>query len=861
VERDVRDEVEFHLEMQVRVLIERGYTAEAARAEALRRFGNVAGVERRLLEMDWRRERRMRRWRALRDLRRDAGFALRGLRRRPVFALVAVLTLALGMGATASVFALVDGALLRPLPFPDEEELVYVRDVQDGESGYPASLAEFDDWLASLDFLAGAMTFATRPYTLTGEGSAELVMAGMVRGAPLATLGLRPLIGRSFGAAELDGGANVVLLDEVFWSERYARRSDVLGRTLRLSDEPYEVIGVMAREAGALRAGNPPQVWMPMDRHPAMTRGLHFLDVIARLRPHVSVEQAGLRADAAAARIIEAGETTHGIALVRLREVLVGDARAVLLLLMAAVAVVLLIVCANVANLVLAQAFDRRREFAVRIALGAGQVRLARQVITESIVLGLAGGIAGMGVAWLLSRTVNAVSVTAGFLAPAALDARVLAFMLLLSVLVAVLFGVWPALRVGRSDLAETLRRAGDARSLGGRGALGRRRLLAGAELALCVVLLAGAGLLARSMVNLLRQDTGFDARGVLTFWLSLPGPRYDDVRRTAFLDDLVARLEAMPGVEHAAMVSHLPLERGDTYGGFEIVGRAFPEGEDPHSKKRIASAGYFEALGIPLLAGRTFTERDRAGAPEVVIITESLARRYWPDGDALGSRVRYLWGSEGEQEVVGLVGDVKHDGLDRPADGMIFRPAGQFVQSGFAVVVKGSGDPLRRVDAVRAAVRAVDPDVPVRVPGTMESIVSGSVTGRRTIMMLISAFATLALVLATVGVYAIAAQSVSQRTSEIGLRMAVGAGRADVVRLIVRAELPAILVGALAGLAGAVAATRMLDAWLFGVAATDGVTLASAVALLALVAILATWIPARRAARLDPLRALRTEG
>jgi predicted permease len=450
--------------------------------------------------------------------------------------------------------------------------------------------------------------------------------------------------------------------------------------------------------------------------------------------------------------------------------------------------------------------------------------------------------------------------VTAGFLAPTPIDLRVLGFTFVLSVAVAVLFGLWPAMRVGRASLADTLRRAGDARSLGGRGSLGRRRLLACAELALCVVLLAGSGLLVRSMLNLLRQDTGFQGNGVLTFGLSLPGPRYDDARRASFVEDLRARLLALPGVEQAATVSHLPLDRGDTNGGFAIIGREFPEGEAPYARKRIASPGYFEAMGVTLVRGRTFAEHDRAGAPEVVIITESLATRYWPAGDALGARVRFLWGGEGEQEVVGIVGDVKHDGLDRPADGMIFRPAGQFIQPGFAVVVKGSGDPLRRVDAVRTEVRALDPDVPVRALRTMDDVVNASVAARRTIMVLMSAFALLALALATVGVYAIAAQAVAQRTGEIGLRMAVGAEGKDVVRMIMRAELPVIAAGALAGLAGALAATRMLEAWLFGVAARDAVTLSVSVAILALVALLATWIPALRAARLDPLRALRMD-
>jgi len=856
-----REEVTFHLEMQIRALTEAGWSEEAARREAARRFGNVEGIERALLRVDRRRERRQRWMRGLRDLRRDVAYALRSLRKRPLFALVSVLTLSLGLGATSAVFALVDGTLLRPLPLPEEDRLVYVRETMRGEVGYPASLPEFEDWTDQASFVEAATALTTNAYTWTGEGAPELVSAGLLAGDPARTFRLRPLAGRAFTTEELATGAHVVMLSETIWRERYGGRSDVLGRSLMLSDEAYTVIGVMPRALGTLRVRNVPQLWMPLPRLPMMTRGLHFLDVLARLAPGVSLEQARAQAAALSESLVQDPETDHGLWVTSLREELTGSAREPLLILLGAVLVVLCIVCANVANLVLARSLERTREFGVRMAMGAGTSRLARQVVTESMVLGLLGGLGSLGVAVLVARLIGGVSSTASFLSPPALDARVLGFTLLASMGVALAFGLWPALRVARADVAETLRSTSEARSLGGGlGALKRRRMIAGAELALCVVLLAGAGLLVRTMVNLLRQDTGFVADRVLTATMFLPPARYDSTRRAVFLEGLVLRLQRLPGVEHVAYSSHLPLDRGDTNGGFEIIGRAFAPGELPTAKKRIVSEDYFAALGIPVLSGRVFSSADREGAPEVAIVSEAVARRWWPGENPVGRRIRFLWGSELEQEVVGVVGDVKHDGLDEPMAGMIFVPTAQFAQPGFSVLLKTSRDPLQLVPSLRSEVLALDATLALSSVRPMTQIVTGSVAPRRTTMIVFAAFAALALLLATVGVYAIAAQAVTQRTHEIGLRMAIGAARGDVLRLVLGQELPVIAASATVGLLAALAATRVLRASLFQVAPSDPLTLGLAVVLLVVVALMATWLPARRAARLDPLRALRSE-
>jgi len=487
-------------------------------------------------------------------------------------------------------------------------------------------------------------------------------------------------------------------------------------------------------------------------------------------------------------------------------------------------------------------------------------LRLARQVITESVVLGMLGGSAGFAVSIVVSRLVKQVSLQAATLAVPTRDPRVLLYTLAISIGVALLFGLWPAMRIASSNLADSLRAAGDARSLGGRDGLRRRRALAGVEIALSLVLLAGAGLLVRSMMKLMEQDTGFDARNVLTMAVALPPGRIEEPRMLAIEDELLERIRALPGVRSAGIGSHLPLGGDDTNGSFDIVGREFPPNEGPGSKKRIVSPGWFETLGVPLLRGRDFDERDRPGAAEVVIISRAVAERWWPGEDPLGRRIRFSWGSDGEQEIVGVVGDVLHDGLDQPVDGMIYRPAAQFIRSGFHVAVRVTGDPMSFVRPIRSAMREIDPDVPIASVRTMARVVADSVAPRRRTMALFTAFAALALLLATVGVYAIAAQAVVQRTNEIGLRMAMGARRTDVLRLVLVQELPVIAIGSVAGLLAAVAGTRLLRASLFEISPADPLVFAAACLILFTVAMTATLIPARRASRLDPLTALRRD-
>jgi predicted permease len=859
---DVQDEVENHLALQIADLVAAGWDAGKAREEAVRRFGDRRRIEREMLWIDRQREGAMRRTRVLADMGQDIKLGFRQLRSRPVSAAVAIVILALGIGASTAAFAVVDGALLRPLPFPDAHELIYIQDVQRGGGGYPASLPEFRDWERDADFLVSTAAVTSNQYTLTGDGDPELITARVVTGDPLGALRVAPVIGRGFTTEEIRTAQRLVMLDEGFWRSRYAGRRDVIGQTLRLNDEAYTVIGVMPHAANVLNGGRPLELWLPLQEQEWMSRGLHFMGVVGRLQPGLTMEAAHARAQLLAHNLQQLNSSTHGIALNDIRSELVGETRTLLLLLLGASGFLLLIVCANLANLFLAQSLGRTREFAVRVALGAGWFRLVRQVVTEGVVLALMGGALGVGVAFAASRIVASVSLPVQALAPRSpLDARVLAFTALTSLLVAVLFAVWPAVRTAATSVASALKEAGDARALAGRGRSRRRRLLVAVEVALSLVLLTGAGLLVRSLMQLLQERKGFDAANVLTFTISLQGNRYQEAGQARFFDELLARISALPGVLGAAATNHLPLGRGDTNGGFEIGGVTYADQDPrPYAKKRVVSPAYFESLGIPVLSGRSFVQEDRQGAPDVVVISEAVAARYWPGENPVGKRMRYNWGPGDVQEIVGVVGDVKHDGLDQPVEPMIYRPVAQFPMPGLSIIVKTRAEPLDQIAAIRKQLAELDASLPIAEVGTLESVVSASLSSRRTFMLLLAGVATIALLVATVGVYAITAQSVAQRTREIGVRMAIGAERRDVLRLVLREELTAIAGGLIVGVLGALATTRLLRTSLYQVSPTDPLTFVGVSALLLFVAVLACCLPAMRAARLDPVRALRME-
>ncbi|MCI0436613.1 MAG: ABC transporter permease [Gemmatimonadetes bacterium] len=858
VRRDVEDEVMFHLEASVRDLMAQGLDEASAREEALRRFGSVRRVEDRLVVIGRRRERRRRAFGWLAALSRDIAFAVRNLRRHPAFAAMMVVILALGVAVNAAVFRVVDGALLRPLPYPAGESLVRVFSGDDLENRFSTSLPEYRDWAREADVHDASAAFFESGRTLLRDGvEAESILVGAIEGDFMRVLGMPPLIGRGFSEEDNRRGERVLLLDETVWRTRYGASPSVLGETVRFVGESYTVIGVMPAQATVLFHADPLFGWIPLVEADWMSRGLHFLRIIARLKPGLGVDAAAARSDVAEQAIIDAGTTDHGMILLGLREQIVSEARPTLLVLAGAVAFVLLIVCANLTNLFYAHALGRWREFAVRASLGAGRGRLVRLVVTEGLVVGAAGAIVGLMVSSWLGGIVSAAAGRAALLTPSGLiDLRVTGFTLAIALLAGCGIGAWPALRAGFTGLGDSLKDG--ARTVGDRHSWKRRRWLVGAEVALSVVLLAGAGLMIRSVARLLDQDPGFEAQRVLTVTVSLPVTKYDDAGAARFHDELVLAVRELPGVIEAGASSHVPLGGSDTNGGFSIVGRDASPDDPMHTMKRVVTPGYFEAMRIPIIAGRLPGAQDHAGASDIVVISETLARRYWPGESAVGRRVRFSWGPDGEQEIIGVVGDIRHTALDRDAYSMMYRMHAHFPLSTMTLMVRTAGDPIALVTPIREVLRRMDPDLPLMNPQSMQDVVTASIGDRSTLMRVLTGFAGLALLLAALGVYAVASQAVQQRRAEIGVRMAIGAHAKDVLRMVMRQELIAVGIGVTLGVAAALAATRVLEASLFGVTARDPGALAGAAALIATAALVATLLPASRAARTDPAVALR---
>jgi putative ABC transport system permease protein len=860
VEHEVEDEVRFHLDMQVRDLIAAGWSPDAAGEEALRMFGDVNRVSGELRTLGKERQRRLRRREHLGELATDLRFAVRRIGKRPGFALVTVLVLALGIGSNVAIFGVVDAALLRPLPFPDGDAVIFLWDDQDG-TPTPVSYPEFQDWQREGDFLRGIAAVYHSGVTLQAPQGPERLSAGVAGGDLLGVAELSAVAGRGLLPADAESGTHVAMLGEGFWRSRFGASSDVVGTTLDLNGESYEIVGVMPDEASILAETSDVEVWLPLIQREWMSRGLHFMRVVGRLSPGLSLAEAKARAEAMAAGLRESGVTRHGLSLQGVRERLVGDVRPLLLVLWGAVGFLLLIVCTNLANLFLSQASGRTREFAVRTALGAGKFRLTRQLLTESLLLGVLGGVVGLGLSRVAGGYVTEAAARAALLASPGVDWRMLAFTAGISMLTAVVFGLAPAARLMSRQIAADLKESAPGRVSGSRAVRRFARVLVGAEIALSVILLVGAGLMVTSMMRLLNQDPGFDPSRVISLEIDLPSNRYsEDEARVRFFDEILRRIRGLPGVTQAAAISHVPLSGSDTDGGFGIAGREYAPEESPNAQKRIATPGYFETMRIPLLRGRLFEEGDGREGREVAIVSEVLARRYWPGGDAVGERIRFSWGTDGEQEIVGVVGDVRHDGLDLPVEGTIYIPNALFAAEGLSLVVRTESDPIGILPAIKREVAAVDPRQPVHDIATLETIVGRSVTTRRVFMTLLAGFAALALLLAAVGVYAVTSGSVAGRTREIGVRLAMGAAPRKVLRMIVAEEMRVIVPGLLIGLVGALALSRTLRALLYQVTASDPRTFALVAAVLAVVALAAVLIPARRAAEMDPTEALRSE-
>jgi len=815
---------------------------------------------------------------------RDLRHAARGLLREPGFTVIAVLTLCLAIGANTAIFSVADGLLLRPLPLPGADRLLLVmRRFQDGETDSVSASKFF--------FLRGRMqgVFARTAayenlgtgFNLVGDGLPERIRGAHVSVDFFPTIGVQPLLGRNFLAEEDRPGARrVVVLSHRLWVRRFAADPHVLGRQLQLSGETYTVVGVMP---DSFRFPAVAELWTPFDLDPASVDEANYFNFLGRLRDGVPPATAYAAAKALTRPYREAFprelDPHESFATQPLQERLYGRVRPALLVLLAAVGAVLLIACVNIANLQLARAAARQREIAIRAALGAGRWRIVRQLLTESMLLALAGGAAGLLLGAAAIRPLLAISpIQLDRLAQVGIDGRVLAFTLAVSLASGLLFGLVPAAQPARANLHEPLKEGGN-RSTGGAGRHWLRRALVVSEVALALVLITGATLLVHSFVGLLQQPPGFDTANVLTMKLSLPAVKYGNAAAAErFSSQVVERIEAVPGVRAAAVTTTLPLEGGPDL-SFKILGRK-GGGEDGNGNYdadfRATTPDVFRVLRIPILRGRGLTAADRLGAPLVAVINQEAARRFWPHEDPIGQRIFVGEGAKdlhdrGPRTIVGIVGDTRDEGLDRKLPPLLYVPLGQmqdplvamfFQLLPVSVAVRTAAASPALTAAIQKQIWAVDAGQPVNDIKTMEEIRAASLGSRRFTTTLLGLMALLALTLAAVGIYGVLSYLVQQRTREIGVRLALGATAAAVLRMVLRQGMAAVLLGVALGLGGAFAVSRLLGSLglLVGVTARDPLTFILTPAILVVIAVLASSIPAHRASRLDPLIALRQE-
>ena len=878
LEREMDDEMRFHVEMEAADLIARGVDPAEARRLALLGFGGVARFKEAGLEA------RSARW--LSDAAYDLRYAARALRRNPAFAVVAVLTAALGIGATTAVFSVVDGILIKPLPFPEADRLVSVwsANPRQGDDPFTTSPPDFRE-LASADTRAVRSLAAFYPtaFTLAVGGDEPLRVSG-ARVSPtfFATLDVAPRHGRAFLPADGEYGAHrVLLISDGLWARAFGRDAAIVGKTVTLDREPFTVVGVMPPEVRFPERRT--DAWVPIAFEPGNalnTRGNYFLQIVGRLGPSAAIAQAHDALHRIAARV--AAEHPEGnmttVRLVPLRDQLVGaGVRSALLVFFGAIALVLLIACVNLASLLLARGAARQRELAVRTGLGASRGRLVRQLLAESLLIGVLGGVAGA-----LLAAVGVTALRAGGpadlprLDEVAVDARALAFVTLLSVVTAVGFGLAPALQTSRASAAMALREGGRGSVTGTRRRT--REILVAVQMALAVVLLVGSGLLIRSFAEVARVDPGFRVESVLTMSIPLPRSQYSSgPPMWAFLDQVLERVRALPGVRSAAATSALSLAGGYWGKRISFADRAPATSLDqvPHVGYRVVTRGYFETMGVTVRAGRVFDENDRAGGPGVVVVNETAARKFWPGRSPIGATI---WMGSPEAliagrlpssfrfprlRVVGVVGDERFMALDQPAGPEVYQLSTQVTERGSDkyLVVRSDADPLVLAGAVRREVRTLDPYQPVAEVATMSQLVHGALAQRRFSATLLGTFAALALTLAAVGLYGVVSYSVTQRRRELGLRMALGASARRVLALVLKQGLRPAIAGAVVGLAAAVVLTRLMTSMLFAVAPGDPLTMLAVAGVLGAVAVLASVVPARRALRVHPAEALRSDG
>lgn len=862
VERELDEELRFHLEARIQQEIELGRTREEARAIAM---GSMDGLEGKKEEC-----RDMRQVNLIEDLLRDIRYALRTLARSRGFTATALLALTLGIGANSAVFSVVSGVLLRPLPFANPDRLMMLFNSRPslGIQRGGASVADFLDWrersrsFQTIDVFE-FNRFTNGRFTWTGDGhDPEQVVGLSVSATFFETLGVRPLIGAGFAAGDdQPGKPSTVVVSERLWRKRYGASPSVIGTQVTLNGRTHAVVGVMPASFEFWQSDV--EAWAILPLVPPTRRGPFFLRGIARLKPGVTHQQAESEMSLIAQGVAQANPNDQAglrYLVVPLREVTVGDVRLLLWVLTGAVALVFLISIANVANLSLARATARRREITLRLSLGAGHGQLVRQFMTESALLALAGGAAGIGLAQLGVMTLR-------FLEPSGLprlneiviDTRVLLFTLAASLLSAVLFGLAPALGTANAALNERLKdgdRTGESKSRG----LARGGLVI-VQVMFSVLLLIGSGLLIRSFSLLSNVSPGFNAPPdqVLTMFVSPTGPRFSNGRRAveSYWNELVERIRALPGVEAASVANSAPPNRFAFRDTYEIEGRPLPPGSrNPSVPMPIVSHDYFKVLGVPLLRGRWFDQTDSATSRRVAVISESLARRHFQGENPIGQHIKHGQSSE----IVGVVGDVKYNGLDGETAPVMYQLSAQWELWDLWLLVRTRGDAAVLASTVRDEIRRLNPDVPVDRISTIEQSTSDSVSMPRFRSLLMTVFAVTALLLAAIGIYGVVSYSVAQRTREIGLRMAIGATQGKVLRQVVGDGSRLALIGIALGLAGSAALTNVLRGLLYGVTPSDGLTFVSATVILGTVALAASLIPAWRASRIDPVTALRQD-
>ena len=866
---DFDAEIEAHLQLEIDRLCESGLSRADAEAAARRSFGNVTGARERFYEagraLFWDR------------LAQDARFALRLLARRPGLTAAIVATLALGIGATTAVFSLVHAVVLRPLAYEEPERLVQVYETglrSGGEADWVA-MPNFRDWRAGTRVFAEMSAYRYGLMTLVGGEGAETMLGLEATDRLFGVLRVRPLLGRTFLPGEdLPGRPPVAVLGYSLWRRRFGADPQAVGRTVRIDGTSYSIVGVMPasfRFPNAIpgEMAIPIDLWIPMRASGDLEdRGSHNFWTVARLAEGTSLEQARSATATVADNLARQYPETNkdlGVTVKPLQDYVTGAVRPALMVMLGAVALVLLLTCTNIATLLLSRAEARRREMAVRHALGATWGRLVRQTLTESLLLAVAGALAGLAVAHAGTRLLVRFGPPAiPRLDQTSVDTPVLLFAAAMTVGVGILFGLAPALVGARAGAQGALREASARVSAGLRSRWVRQALVAG-QLSLAVMLLIGAGLLLRSFLRVAGLNPGFHALTVMSALVSLSPIRYaDPAKQAAFFDDAVREIESLPGVVSAAVTDSLPLTGINDQGGFLVEGRPDPRpGEDgPQANRPRVSSRYFDTMGIRLLAGRLFDERDRAGAHTVAIVSALAARTYWPGVNPLGKRLAADWNERGPvwREIIGVVESTRHFGLEAPQKAEVYLPHGQAPSPFMMLVVRTRGDPAGVVPAVRARIAALDPEQAAYGFQTMEDLLQTSGSRRRFQTALVSAFAALAVLLAAVGVYGVMAHRVAQRNHEIGVRLALGARPADVVALVLASGLRLALAGTAVGLAGAAALSRTLASLLFGVSPLDPATYAVVAGVLMLVAAVSAYVPSRGAGRVDPLVTLRDE-